>query len=249
MMPKRLSFQLYSARHFALTETLSRLAKIGYKEVEGYGGLYDDPKSLRSMLDARGLTMPTGHFDLGLIEKDPKRLLTIASTLGVRHVYAPYLTPDERPKTAAGWKKFAKRLAVIGRRVRGEGYGFGWHNHDWEFAKLTSGEFPIDILCDADPNLDLEVDIAWVAFGKTSPIPWIEKYGARVTSVHVKDIAPRGRNLDEDGWTDVGRGIMNWPAIFKALKKTRVLHYVVEHDLPKDVNRFAKNSYDYIGKF
>lgn len=88
-MPRRLSFQLYSARHFALAETLSRLAKIGYKEVEGYGGLYADPKSLRSMLDARGLTMPTGHFDLGLIEKNPKRLSAIASALGVRHVYAP----------------------------------------------------------------------------------------------------------------------------------------------------------------
>lgn len=133
--------------------------------------------------------------------------------------------------------------------MRGEGYGFGWHNHDWEFARLPSGELPIDILCDADPNLDLEVDIAWVARAKAGPLAWIEKYGARVTAVHVKDIAPRGQNRDEDGWTDVGRGIVKWPAIFKALKKTRVLHYVVEHDLPKDVNRFAKNSYDYIVKF
>ncbi len=43
-MPKRLSFQLYSARaHTSLAATLKILAEAGYKEVEGYGGVYEDP--------------------------------------------------------------------------------------------------------------------------------------------------------------------------------------------------------------
>ena len=42
-MPKRLSFQLYCARKFPpLADTLRLLSSIGYKEVEGYGGVYDD---------------------------------------------------------------------------------------------------------------------------------------------------------------------------------------------------------------
>ncbi len=40
----RLSFQLYSARKFDLATILPHLASIGFTEVEGYGGLYDDLK-------------------------------------------------------------------------------------------------------------------------------------------------------------------------------------------------------------
>lgn len=62
-MPKRLSFQLYCARKFPpLENTLALLAETGYREVEGYGGVYDDAKTLRKMLDANGLSMRSGHF-------------------------------------------------------------------------------------------------------------------------------------------------------------------------------------------
>ncbi len=248
-MPQRLSFQLYSARnHPPLEDTLALLAKTGYREVEGYGGVYNDPKALRASLDAKGLTMPTGHFSVEMLENDRKGVLAIAAPLGMRHIYAPYLMPDERPKNAAGWKKFGKRLAQIGVWARSEGYAFGWHNHDFEFVKLATGEMPIELMFDAAPLLDWEIDVAWIVRAKANPLTWIKRYANRITSVHVKDIAPKGQNTDEDGWSDVGAGTIKWPEMIKALVASRTLHVIMEHDNPKDAARFAKKSFAYVAK-
>ena len=47
-----LSYQLYSSRNFPpLADTLSMLADLGYAQVEGYGGLYEDLDGLASALN------------------------------------------------------------------------------------------------------------------------------------------------------------------------------------------------------
>ena len=125
-MPQRMSFQLYSARNFQPWEgIIEMLAKAGYKEVEGFGGaygspgaFYDEPEKFRELLDKHGLTMPSGHFfPIEMFEKEKKRVLHIAKTLGMRALYCPYIMPDQRPKTGAGWKKFGKRLGCSCRAI------------------------------------------------------------------------------------------------------------------------------------
>mgnify|MGYP003314943065 FL=1 len=69
------SFQLYSARnHPPLSSTLQLLAELGYTQVEGFGGLYGQAASLLQDLDRNGLTMPTGHFDLAMLEEPDQAL-------------------------------------------------------------------------------------------------------------------------------------------------------------------------------
>ena len=100
-MPKRISFQLYSARNFQPWEpVLEHLAKCGYKEVEGFGANYEDAAAARALLDGNGLTMPTGHFSIDMLEKDIKKVVKIAATLGMRNIYCPHIMPDARPKSA-----------------------------------------------------------------------------------------------------------------------------------------------------
>jgi sugar phosphate isomerase/epimerase len=248
-MPRRLSFQLYSARNMpSLADTLAMVAKIGYREVEGFGAIFGDPRTSRAMLDDTGLTMPTGHFGLDLLERTPAKAVTIATTLGIRHIYAPYVAADQRPKTAAGWRKFGRRLAAIGQWARSEGFAFGWHNHDFEHLKLASGETPHELIFAAAPLLDWEMDVAWVIRAGANPLALIRKYADRITAAHIKDIARRGENLAEDGWEDVGFGTVTWRPIFAALKNSRTLHYVLEHDNPSDVERFARRSFRTVRK-
>mgnify|MGYP001973296213 CR=1 FL=1 len=71
---------------------------------------------------------------------------------------------------------------------------------------------------------------------------WIERYADRITTAHVKDIAPEGEKTDEDGWADVGHGTMHWKTIHEALVKAGVDLFVMEHDKPADVKRFATRS-------
>ena len=63
-----------------------------------------------------------------------------------------------------------------------------------------------------------------------------------MTAVHVKDIAPDGQNVDEDGWADVGHGTVNWAGLMVALRGTKCSNFVMEHDNPSDHARFATRS-------
>lgn len=242
------SFQLYSARNFQpFAEVFRILADAGFKEVEGYGALYaelDDAaiQQVKADLDRNGLTMPTAHFGLDMLETQPDRVLEICRTLGIEAVYCPYILPEHRPSDAAGWHAFGARLQKACEPIRRAGLVFGWHNHDFEFFTLEDGSVPQDHIFAGGPDLSWEADIAWIIRGGADPFAWIEKYGDRITSVHVKDIAPKGENADEDGWADVGHGTVAWNDLAKALAGTPVKHFIVEHDNPKDITRLATRS-------
>ena len=236
-----IAYQLYCSRNFPpLEDTLGMLAQAGYKAVEGYGGLYGDLDALEAGLDRHGLSMPSGHFGLDMVEGDPQRTLEVARRLGVRKVFVPHIAADKRPSDRAGWEAFAARLKEAGKPVRDAGFAYGWHNHDFELQDLGGGTTPLDLI--AATGMDLELDLAWVRRGGQDPVEWLRKLGRQVVAVHVKDIAPEGQALAEDGWADVGHGTMDWPAIRAELSAQGIDHWVVEHDNPSDHARFARRS-------
>jgi sugar phosphate isomerase/epimerase len=243
-----IGFQLYSARNFPLADVLKNLAALGYKHVEGFGGVYGDPKGLKSRLDEHGLTMPTGHIGLDQLGK-PAETLRLAETLGMKVVVCPWLTPEQRPTDASGWRRFGEQLQRIAEPYLAAGLMFGYHNHDFEFARYD-GEFAMDLLLDAAPQVSVEADVAWIVRGKADPAPWLEKFGGRIVAIHVKDIAAPGQNANEDGWADVGHGVMPWQDLLKTAKTgTSAKYFIVEHDNPSDIDRFASRSIETIKNF
>ena len=49
------SFQLYSARNFMpWSDVYKSVAALGYTQVEGFGGVYDDPAATQAMLEEMG---------------------------------------------------------------------------------------------------------------------------------------------------------------------------------------------------
>lgn len=238
------SFQLYSARNFQpWNEVLKLVAEAGYDQVEGFGGVYSDPVALRAELDGNGLTMPTGHFSLDMLENDLDGVRRIARTLGMTMIICPHIAVELRPGDAAGWRRFAERLATVGAAVTAEGHAFAWHNHDFEFAPLPDGSTPMEHLLAAAPDIGWEIDVAWVIRGGADPRTWIDREGRRIVAVHVKDIARPGDAVGEDGWSDVGAGTVDWPGLMTALvSRSAARHYIMEHDNPADLGRFARRS-------
>jgi sugar phosphate isomerase/epimerase len=240
------AYQLYSSRNFPpLADTLKMLKSLGYTAVEGYGALYADEAKvaeLKAHLGDSGLTMPTGHFGLDMLENDPARVLDIARALGVETIYVPYLTPEQRPATGAAYLAFGQRLQEASKPYRDAGLGFGWHNHDFEFRKTADGAIPQVAIFEGGPELEWEADLAWIIKGGADPLDWIRTFGKRLTAVHLKDIAPSGENADEDGWADLGHGTVDWKALMAALENTGAKYFVMEHDNPKDHERFASRS-------
>ena len=240
------SYQLYSSRNFPpQAATLKMLAEVGYKDTEGFGGLYSDDASLAALdegLRANGLTMSTGHFGLPMIEANPDFVIKVAKAVGMKKVYCPHVQAADRPLDGAGWRAFGARLEKAGAPLKAAGLGFGWHNHDFEFAGGADGTVPMFEILAGGPTLEWEMDVAWVVRGGSDPLAWIAAFKGRITAAHVKDIAPKGENLAEDGWADVGHGTVDWTAIMAALKAAEVQYYVMEHDNPADDRRFATRS-------
>lgn len=240
------SYQLYSSRKFGpLAETLRMVSGLGYKEVEGYGALFADDAlvtALKASLGDTGLTMPTAHIGLDSLEGQTDHVLQMAKDIGIRTIYCPHVQADARPDTASGWIEFGRRLDAAGKPFRDAGMGYGWHNHDFEFKAMPDGTIPMNAIFEGAPDLEWEADIAWVVKGGLDPLKWIADQADRITAIHVKDIAPAGEALDEDGWADVGQGTLDWQALMNAARKTGARHYVMEHDNPNNDARFAERS-------
>ena len=245
------SFQLYSARNFTPWDPIFKsIAGLGYSQVEGFGALYENPAETRASLDAHNLSMPSGHFSLDDLENDFASVIKTANIFGCENIYCPYLDEPLRPSDNSGWQDFGKRLNEIGKQVAGAGKNFGWHNHDFEFQSCSDGSVPMRAILTSAPDIDWEIDVAWVARAGVDPVPWISEFGSRISAVHVKDIAEQGSCKDEDGWADVGFGVLDWQSLLNQItKETSARLFVAEHDNPSDHERFARQSIESMKKF
>ncbi|GAA0782717.1 sugar phosphate isomerase/epimerase [Roseibium denhamense] len=247
---KAISFQLYSARNFPpLEAVLPKLKAIGYEQVEGYAPSYEHPEAFGDQLSASGLAMPSGHFSLADLEMRPEWVRSVAASLGIGTIICPYLDASERPVDAEGWRQLAGRLNALARQWQDQGRDFSWHNHDFEFAGLPDGAIPMDILLEHAPLMTWQADLAWIVRGGSDPLCWIADHGERITSAHVKDIAPAGTNQGEDGWADAGFGVLDWTAYLHALTGAGTRLFVAEHDLPSDLERFASRSFGTLSSY
>jgi sugar phosphate isomerase/epimerase len=236
------SYQLYSSRNFGpLSATLKMLGRLGYAQVEGYGGLYSNLSQidqLKADLAENHLHMATGHFGFDMVARESARVLDIARALNMRGVFVPAPpTPDYR-EGKGDWAKLARDMAEAGKPYWDAGLAFGYHNHHWEWGG-SEGSRPIDLLLGADPRMKLELDIAWAVKAGQDPKAALAAYAGQLYAVHVKDIAPEGQNTSEDGWADVGTGTMGWADLLPAARAAGANYLVLEHDNPSDDRRFA----------
>jgi sugar phosphate isomerase/epimerase len=239
----RLSFQLYSARKFPpLDNQLATLARLGYAKVEPYSGLFAEPEALIGGLKRHGLTAPSTHVSLDELKKNLEGFVHQARSIGAKLVIVPYIAPEQRPQDTEGWRGLGRELAAIGDKLAAQSLQLAWHNHDFEFMKLPDGSCPLDRLFEAAPKLLWEADIGWIHAAGEDPVHWLNKYAGRVRAVHIKDQAPKGEKLDEDGWTDIGSGTIDWKRLMSALEATKADLFVLEHDNPADFEGFARRS-------
>ena len=142
----KLSFQLYSARLFPpLEPVLEGLAEIGYDAVEPFLPNYgDDPKGFRKKIDAVGLACSGFHMPLTGLTQETDRFIDIAKTIGAPLMIPPWIPPEERDTKPDGWKRLGAALAAGAEKARAAGLKVAWHNHDFEFMKLSDGSRPIE---------------------------------------------------------------------------------------------------------
>jgi sugar phosphate isomerase/epimerase len=243
-LPDKLSFQLYSARALEpLQAQFDLLAGLGYTNVEPYCGLFNDRWSLKNLLDMYRMSAPTAHVGLDRLRADPVAAAMSCKELGIQTIYAPAPPLGERDGGEAEWAALGRELDRICKVIVAEGLKFGWHNHHWEYAKASDARPFLDIILEAAPEMLWEPDLAWIVRGGADPIAEVKRYAGRIEAVHVKDLAPSGQCAGEDGWVDPGYGVIGWSTLVPVLKEAGVTLFVVEHDKPSDVARFARRAF------
>lgn len=239
-----LTFQLFSARNTPLDQALPLIAEAGYTSVEGYRDNVEDPVTLQTLLQQNGLSIVSLHVGFDELKNNMNHTLELARELDINHLVCPYLLPEHRPENKDGWVDLAKELADFAAEISSVGRDFAWHNHDFEFVRLADGTLPIRTLLDEAPDMFWEIDVGWIARVGQDSGSWIRTYIDRINAVHLKDVAATGECEDEDGWADVGHGTIDWAEVTVELVKSDCELFILEHDNPSDLSRFAKRSYD-----
>ncbi|MGP9818701.1 sugar phosphate isomerase/epimerase family protein [Salinarimonas sp. NSM] len=245
-MPATLSIQLYSLRaHGGLLDRLDVARAAGFRHVEAVASLLDEPAAFRDALDARGLSAPSTHVPLTALRERLDETVRAARTIGIRRLAVPALHPPDRPGDAQGWRAVGAELGGHAKRLADEGLTLAFHNHHWEVEPLADGTMPLDLLLDAGAadGLLWQADVAWLVRGGDDPAARLARHAGRLASVHVKDIAPAGEALDEDGWADVGHGVLDWTDLWRRAREAGADLMIAEHDAPRDAARFASRSF------
>src|SRR5579883_977188 len=238
----RIGIQLYTVRHLMERDadaTLASLSAIGYREVE-LAGLYGhSAREMRQMLDRHGLRGVSGHTDLRGMRRAWAQLLDDAATLGQRYVVCAWIPESER--RGDDFRRIAGELNRLGESARSRGLQLAYHNHTYEFTPVD-GIVPYDLLlARCDPHLvQMEADLMWMTRAGGDPLAYFASYPGRFPMVHVKDMTRDGTMVD------VGRGVIDFRAIFARSEQAGIAHYFVEHDEPPDPLADARVCYDYL---
>ncbi len=249
---EKIGVQLYTVRDALEKDfegTLAQVAKIGYKEVEfakyfaALPNLNPAPKRTREILDSNGLSAPSTHVPYSALSVENwPRVLEASKILGHEYIVNPSIDRDVL-KQPDGWKRAAETFNRAGEESQKAGIQLAYHNHVEEFKPLD-GELPYDILLsESDPKLvKMEMDLGWAHKAGADILAYFKRYPGRFPLVHVKD-------FDKDGnMTEVGRGVVDWKAIFAKADLAGIKHYFVEHDEPKSPYGSIQTSYLYLEK-
>jgi sugar phosphate isomerase/epimerase len=244
-MSDSISIQLYTLRSLGDVDLiLDTVAAAGYKNVEGIGSHLDDAAVVAPKVKARGLKMTSSHVGLVALRERPDAVIAACKTFGFTDLYMPAVPPDMRAMDGAGWRAVGKELGGMAETFAKAGIALGYHNHHWELEKKEGDKTALELIFEeaAASPLKWQVDVAWLVRGGAEPKAWMNRYKALVTAAHVKDIAPAGKNVDQDGWADVGHGVLDWKDLWAACRAAGARWMVVEHDKPADPGQSARNS-------
>jgi sugar phosphate isomerase/epimerase len=235
-------------------EVLSRLAEMGYRNVEPFTLSGLTAEEYRALLDKYGLKASARHVNVGTPENpvDFQQILDENRILGIKY-FGSGSTPifPQIYTTEAQWIAYAEYLNELGALARQQGQQLFVHNHDIEFETVFGDRTVFDILMAyTDPqNVVFQVDLYWATNGGglDNPLDLIERYGNRIQLFHVKDMAA---GTFPGRIEIVGEGIIDFPEIFAAARG-QIRYYVVEHD-PRfgdptfDPFEAAQTGFDYL---
>jgi sugar phosphate isomerase/epimerase len=206
--------------------TLTKLASIGYKEIEFFGPYEFSAKEtiegwnrfagslgitknafygyqvseVKKFLKDLGLSTPSVHLDLQTMRTNMNPAMEALSSLGTKYVVIPAIN---NPEDRSDFNKLADEFNTFGEQMAQYGLTFVYHNHGYEHT-LKEGKILMDtLLSQTDAKkVKFELDIFWMTAAGANPVDYLTKYPGRFKLLHLKDASEPIRFSGDGGSID-----------------------------------------------
>jgi sugar phosphate isomerase/epimerase len=216
--------------------TFDKVKGFGITDIEMSNLFGQEPAKIRALMDARGITCSSYGAPYNDVFKKTDEIAAVAKTLGAKYVRVS-LPGSKTPFDKAAATLRAAEMNTMGKQLREKhGLTFVLHNHGMEFVAEGQGTLYDFIHEQTRPeDVSFELDVLWAYLPGADPVAILEKYGARIPLMHVKDVRKGlrrtwGHKYDSDNDVTLGTGQLDQSAIFAAAKKAGVKHFYLEDE-------------------
>jgi sugar phosphate isomerase/epimerase len=198
----------YSLRKFNLDQALAMCREmevryINFKDV--HLPMTDTPEALKAArvkVEAAGLTiMGGGTITLKNDEAQLRQAFTYAKGAGF-----PLMVVAPEPAA----------FDLIEKMVREFDIKVAIHNHGPEDKSFPAPQDAMKKLAGRDKRFGLCMDIGHATRAGVDPVKTVDECKERLLDLHVKDLKVK---TDKDSQTEVGKGVLDIPGLFRALRK------------------------------
>lgn len=243
----KIGAQFYTIRDFCKTkdefsESLKKVADIGYKYVQISGTCEFEADWLKGELNKNGLKCVLTHTS-------PSKLIENAELVAEEHTIFEcdnvglgwYAFDDGKEETS--FENFFNTYLPVADTLHRNGKYFMYHNHAHEFIK-RDGKIILEHIAErfSPEKLGFTLDTYWVQVAGGDPAYWIERLSGRVPCIHLKDCA-FGQKM-----AVIGEGNINFDRVFQMAEKAGTEYMLVEQDDCYGENPFEclRRSYEYL---
>lgn len=217
--------QFYTLRDFCqnlndFSETLKKVADIGYKNVQISGTCDYEAEWLKSELDKNGLKCVITHTSPDRLNGDIENVIKDHNIFGCDNIGLGYYNFEDHTI-----EDFEGMYIPVMKNIKNGGKYFMYHHHATEFGKKDGKTFLEHITDDISADLmGVTLDTYWVQTGGGDPGQWLEKLSGRVPCIHLKDYAYGAK------MSVVGEGNINFDRVFEKAKDAGTKYMLVEQD-------------------
>lgn len=200
---KHLGIATYSVKGLEsdIEGSIKALADFGYvvMEISNYDPLTGTvagykPEDYAAMVSKHGLKIISSHARGKFDVKDTDgtlaawgKLFDDHKDMGCKYVILPMNFWSNNTETL---RQECDLMNKIGNEANKRGLKFGYHNHNFEFAKVPgTDQFYEDFLiANTDPSkVFFQMDVYWTKIGGQDPVEYLKKYPDRIKVLHIKD--------------------------------------------------------------
>lgn len=247
----KVALQLYSIRDYTTTRedleaSLKKVYESGFRYVEtaGYYGL--SATEFDALAKKYGLSVVSTHTGFDALLNNYDQTVADHKTFGATSLGVPAKPGDKYPDTLEGYAAFAQKLGEYAEKLAADGIVLSYHNHEAEFV-LTDSAYPMKVLLDNAPKVNLQLDTGNALRGHADPAAWLSDYSDRLHTIHFKDVLPDKEHEGHFVDSPIGEGLVDWKSIAPIIKAAGTAIAIIEiESFFRDPWEVLKTSHDFV---